>query len=146
MSRAVKENRRDALIEIIQSKRIYTQSELAEKIREKGFEVTQTTISRDIESLQIIKGPKGYELPSSLSDEPKWIQTIKTHGISIQPSGETLLVLKTQDSAAQMIANEIDLEQIEGIVGTVAGIDTIFIAVKNQHFQTELSQKIQSLF
>ncbi|MCB1197665.1 MAG: ArgR family transcriptional regulator [Deltaproteobacteria bacterium] len=142
---SIKQERRNALIAVIQSERIDTQSELVAKIAARGFHATQTTISRDIESLKVVKGPKGYELPADLLDISKWKQSIKDHGVSVDCVGEHLLVLHTKASTAQMIANAIDHESIQGVAGTIAGDDTIFIALQNRDAQKHLAAQIMDL-
>jgi len=145
MSMQSKEQRHEVIVELIGSSRIETQADLVNQMKQRGFKVTQTTISRDIESLHIVKGPKGYELPSDMSFAPSWEQVVKVHCKSIDGAGDHLLVLKTSESAAQMVATEMDRNPIEGVVGTLAGIDTVFIAMESKLLTQKLLLKIRQL-
>lgn len=145
MSQREKRKRHRSLLELIQQRNITTQGELAQRMKEQGFVATQTTISRDIEALGIVKGPKGYHLPDSLEFKPGWIRNLELHGLSIVKVGIHLLVLKTSVSAAKIIATDLDDEDWEDIVGTIAGDDTVFMAVQDELAQTRVFEQINEI-
>ncbi len=145
MSTRDKRKRHRSLLELIQQRNISTQEELASRMKEQGFHATQTTISRDIEELGVVKGPQGYHVPDSLEFKPSWIRNLELHGLSVVAVGMHLLVLKTSVSAAKIIANDLDGEDWDDVVGTVAGDDTIFIAVADQDAQKKVLDQINQI-
>ena len=132
----IKNSRRQAIIELIKSFDIATQEELTEKLTEKGFEVSQATISRDIKELNLIKVEgqnkrSKYAIIEDFSTKltPQLINLFKQITLSIE-SANNLIVLKTisgNASAAGMAIDEIKLPQV---LGTVAGDDTLLIITK----------------
>lgn len=135
-----KEQRQTAILKLISSKQIGTQDELAEWLVRKGFAVTQSSVSRDLLELGIIKSNGFYALPQ----KPK---TALVFGlVSLEIAGENLVVAKTEAGLASACAVRIDAERIEDIVGTIAGDDTIFIAVRGQKEQKAVLKKVWELF
>lgn len=145
-----KKYRHKIIKELIQSNNIMSQEILLNLLIEKGFEITQATLSRDIKELKIIKAPttKGnyvYQL-SNMTDEvddtPSTL--LSTFGfINIEFSGQ-LAVVKTRPGYAMAIAAEIDRKANKYILGTVAGDDTILLipreSVNRQEVLEALSQ------
>lgn len=131
----MKSARHFVIRDIIVSEHITTQEELSRALAERGFEVTQATISRDIKDLQLIKiaDERGYRyaLPDTakVSGVPERLKRLFRDSVnSIEPS-ENLIVIKTIPGAAQAVASMVDAAGWKHILGTVAGDDTIFIAV-----------------
>ncbi len=132
----IKNLRRQAIIELIKSFDISTQEELTERLTQKGFNVSQATISRDIKELNLIKveGENKRSKYAIVEDfgaklSPKLISLFKQITLSIE-SANNLIVLKTisgNASAAGMAIDEIKFPQI---IGTVAGDDTLLIITK----------------
>lgn len=132
----IKNSRRQAIIELIKTFDIATQEELTEKLTERGFEVSQATISRDIKELNLIKVEgqnkrAKYAIVDDFSTKlsPQLISLFKQITLSIE-SANNLIVLKTisgNASAAGMAIDEIKLPQV---LGTVAGDDTLLIITK----------------
>lgn len=128
-----KKYRHKIIKELIQSNDIISQEALLNLLIEKGFEITQATLSRDIKELKIIKAPttKGnyvYQL-SNMTDEVEDAPTtlLSTFGfVNIEFSGQ-LAVVKTRPGYAMAIAAEIDRKANKYILGTVAGDDTILL-------------------
>ncbi|SCY98810.1 arginine repressor [Alkaliphilus peptidifermentans] len=132
----MKYTRHAKILEIIDNKEIETQEELSEQLRKMGLNVTQATVSRDIKELRLIKvlsktGKYKYATLKSqdsiLSD--RLIRLFKDSILSIDHSGN-LLVMKTIPAAAQAAASAIDAAGFDGVVGTVAGDDTIFVLIR----------------
>ena len=132
----IKNSRRNAIIELVKTFDISTQEELTEKLIEKGYNVSQATISRDIKELNLIKASgenkkSKYAFVEDFSTKlsPQLVNLFKQITISIE-SANNLIVLKTisgNASAAGMAIDEIKFPQI---IGTVAGDDTLLIITK----------------
>lgn len=132
----MKIRRKFAIIDIISNQRISTQEELCEILKSSGYDVTQATVSRDVKELQLIKIPDSqgyyYALPDNspiLNSHERMQRLFKDSVTSIDYS-ENIVVIKTLPGAAQSIASLIDTAELENVLGTVAGDDTIFIVVK----------------
>ena len=132
----IKNSRRQAIIEIIKTFDISTQEELTEKLIEKGFNVSQATISRDIKELNLIKATGSnkkskYALVEDFSTKlsPQLVNLFKQITISIE-SANNLIVLKTISGNASAAGMAIDGIKFPQIIGTVAGDDTLLIITK----------------
>ena len=132
----MKIRRKFAIIDIISNQRVSTQEELCEILKNSGYDVTQATVSRDVKELQLIKIPDSqgyyYALPDNspiLNSHERMQRLFKDSVTSIDYS-ENIIVIKTLPGAAQSIASLIDAAELENVLGTVAGDDTIFIVVK----------------
>jgi len=133
----MKSQRHLAIMDIITKKRIINQKELCRALRDRGFDVTQATVSRDIKELHLVKVPdrEGYRyaLPNTsagIRGSYERMKHIFRDSIVKIDYTETLIIIKTLPGAAQSVASIIDLAEIPNILGTVAGDDTIFVAVK----------------
>ena len=132
----MKIRRKFAIIDIISNQRVSTQEELCEILKNSGYDVTQATVSRDVKELQLIKIPDNqgyyYALPDNspiLNSHERMRRLFQDSVTSIDYS-ENIIVIKTLPGAAQSIASLIDAAELENVLGTVAGDDTIFIVVK----------------
>ncbi|MEQ1922417.1 MAG: arginine repressor [Pyrinomonadaceae bacterium] len=135
-----KKERHDFILKLIGSEQISRQDLLAEKLGRGGFVVTQASVSRDLEELGIAKNNGVYELPTAAS-------RAATYGLkSLSPAGDNLIVGKCDPGLASAITVRIDAAKINEIVGTIAGDDTIFIAVSNAETQASAIAKIWNLF
>lgn len=135
----MKKKRQESILSIIRGKRIATQQELAEELARRGIEATQSSVSRDISKLGLTKVNGHYAAPSAAS-------AAAVPMIVVATAGDNLIVVKTDTGEAQPAALAIDRANIEEIVGTVAGDDTILVAVKNAAAQRVAVKKIKSLF
>ncbi len=133
----MKSKRQKQILEIIEQEEVETQEELAERLRERGTDVTQATVSRDIKDLHLIKIPSGdgrykYALPldrGSANTGERLERMLKDSVLYIDYS-ENLIVVKMLPGTAQGLASIIDNLRWKEIIGTVAGDDTIFLVVK----------------
>ena len=134
----MKYNRHSKILDIIERAEIETQDDLAEELKKQGFHVTQATVSRDIKELRLIKvltkdGKYKYSTINQ-SDAPilkRFINLFKDSVLTLDHSGN-IVVVKTLIGSANAAAAAIDALKIDGIVGTIAGDDTIFILVRNE--------------
>lgn len=131
--------RQDEILNIIEAKPIATQQEIADELVRRGFEVTQSSVSRDIKHLELTKANGYYVVPDSELKPGGPVEMIDT-------AGDNLIVVRTQIGQAQPAAIAIDNSKFDEIVGTVAGDDTIFVAVKNRTAQKIVIKKIRKLF
>lgn len=135
-----KKSRQNALLEIISHSPIYSQAELAAELSEKGFRVTQASVSRDLDELGIDKQHGRYVRSISTSNEADY------GAVSFDTAGENLIVGRCASGLASAITVSIDRDGIAEIVGTIAGDDTIFIAVKNLESQPVVLERLAALF
>ena len=142
----MKRKRHALILELIQQYEITTQDELLAKLRENGVEVTQATVSRDIKELRLVKAmsPSGqyrYMAGAAQGDEylAKFYTIFSGSVISVDYAGNTCVV-KCYAGMAQAACAAIDAMHFEGIVGTLAGDDTIFVLCRTP----ELTQQLKS--
>jgi len=136
----LKAERQDAILKLIGAMRIARQSELVQTLRDHGFQVTQASVSRDLEELGIVKINGAYSQPERAGN------AFGIGLINVEPAGDNLIVAKTYAGLASASAVRIDAARIEDIVGTIAGDDTIFIAVKGQKEQRAVIKRLWELF
>ncbi len=134
----LKRARQDKLLSLIRAKPIGTQQELRSYLERAGVPATQSSVSRDLEELGIIKQHGRYLLPTANGGSLRGL-------LNIEVAGENLVVAKTQPGLASAIAVQIDATAIPEIVGTLAGEDTIFIATADRKSQRVAIKKIWDL-
>jgi transcriptional regulator of arginine metabolism len=123
-----------------------TQEELRESLEKAGFEVNQSTISRDLRKIGVIKfvdqnGQTAYKLADQEVEKNVITQSLITLVKDISHNG-SLIVLSTSPGSASLIARHLDLIKLNGILGTIAGDDTIFIAPRKC---TEIKKVIRDI-
>ena len=135
-------------MELIEKYDLETQDELAEKLREDGYDVTQATVSRDIRELKLSKVPLGdgrqkyvllREAHGEMSD--KYARVLR-EGMSSMGMAQSLLVVKTVPGMAMAVAAALDAMHMKEIVGTIAGDDTIMLAVRSAEDAEVVREKI----
>jgi len=134
----IKEDRQQAIINLIKSNRIATQEQLTKSLFDAGFEATQSSVSRDLDELGIVKSGGFYATPQN--------KNARYGFINLEIAGENLIVAKCESGLASAVAVQIDRAKIIEIVGTIAGDDTIFIAVKNAKAQKTVMKEIWEIF
>ena len=150
----MKSKRHQKIIELITAEDIDTQEGILKGLRENGFDVTQATVSRDIKELQLIKtlsadGKYKYTMSqkSGLNDfSDKYFSILSEAVISMEAAGN-MVVIKCHVGMAQAACACLDKTDWSGVVGTLAGDDTIFAVIKTEKdvrsFVKELSKYIQ---
>lgn len=123
------QQRRKAIVEIVSAKSIPSQEELLSELQKKGIEATQATLSRDLKALRISKVlGEGYVIQDSTA--PRSVRTPIGDGIlSIAFSGQ-MAVVKTHPGFASAIASLLDKHSLPGVMGTIAGDDTVLIILR----------------
>ena len=135
----LKRERQKKILNLIRAKPIGTQEVLREHLERAGVPATQSSVSRDLEELGVVKHHGRYALPHANGDS--------THGLlSLETAGDVLIVAKCLPGRASAVAVEIDDAAIPELAGTLAGEDTIFIAVRDQKSQRPAIKKIWELF
>ena len=143
--------RHSKILEIVNNRNIETQEELADDLKKAGIDVTQATVSRDIKELKLIKvlaSDGGYKYASLaptesiLSDKLVliFVQTVLTIDYT-----NNMIVIKTISGSASAAAEAIDSLGWDGIVGTLAGDNTIFVLTRNIDKAEELISKFKKL-
>jgi len=132
-------DRQQAILEIVSGKRIANQQELVSELEVLGIATTQSSVSRDVARLGLIKVNGHYAAPG-----PDVLPAGPI--VSVDTAGECLIVIKTEIGQASPTALRIDQAGLGEIIGTVAGDDTMLIAVKNAAAQRIAIRKIMELF
>ena len=134
----MKKDRHGKIIELIERYDIETQEELADRLRQEGYQVTQATVSRDIRALKLskISNGKGHQKYIAFHQDEahmgdRYIRVLKEGYVSMDLA-QNLLVMKTVSGMAMAVAAAIDALKLEEIVGCIAGDNTIMIATRSQ--------------
>ena len=133
----MKYTRHKKILGIIKNQEIETQEELSNELKKEGLNVTQATVSRDIKELRLIKilTKNGKYKYATLNGQDniltdRLVKIFKNSIISIDYAGN-ILVMKTLTGSAQAAAAAIDAVGLEEVIGTIAGDDTIFLAIRD---------------
>jgi transcriptional regulator of arginine metabolism len=135
-----KHERQQKILSLIQGKAVGTQEDLRSLLESAGVPATQSSVSRDLEELGVVKHHGRYTLPRANNGAA-------ARGLlSLDHAGESLVIARTVPGLASAVAVEIDAAAIPEIVGTIAGEDTIFIAVREPKAQRITMKRIMELF
>lgn len=147
----MKQSRHEKILEIIQNQNIETQEDLADKLNELGFQVTQATVSRDIRELKLSKIPlqQGRQKYVAVDKQDGWIgdkyiHVLKTGFVSMDMA-QNILVIKTVSGMAMAVAAALDAMKWSEIVGCIAGDDTIMCAVRSVDETVQVMEKLRSM-
>ena len=147
----MKKDRHQKIKELVEQYEIETQEELADKLKEAGYVVTQATVSRDIRELKLSKIPMGagrqkYAVLSNndhyLGD--KYIRVLRDGFVSMDMA-QNILVIKTVSGMAMAVAAALDAMKLKEIVGSIAGDDTIMMAVRTVDDTQAVMGKIRNV-
>lgn len=134
----VRQKRQRAIVDMLREGPVRSQDEIAGRLIDVGFEVTQATVSRDLEQIGAVKvrrgGLLGYALPDQMGDRDwaaqrlerifaEWVQSVDLSG--------NLVIVRTPPGSAHIVSLAIDQARLPEIAGTIAGDDTIFVAVRS---------------
>lgn len=146
----MKPQRHSAILDLIRTTRIQSQEVLRELLAERGFEVAQATLSRDIRELGLVKVPDEeggsvYMVPGHASEPtPALSRLLPALYLSSDGVGN-LLVIKTLTGGAQPVAAAIDWEEWSEVVGTVAGDDSILVILRSPEHLPRITQRLEEL-
>ncbi len=147
----MKQKRQKEILRLIGEYEIGTQEELALRLREADFDVTQATVSRDIRELKLSKVSVGggrqkyvafHHEERALGD--KYGRVLK-EGFASMGMAESLLVVKTVSGMAMAVAAALDAMKLQEIVGTIAGDDTLMMAVRTKEDTESVMRKIEEI-
>jgi transcriptional regulator of arginine metabolism len=152
----MKFQRHNAIRELVAHSLVANQDELRRKLRRRGFEVTQATLSRDIHELRLSKGPGGYSLPAgngngtlaatAVEDDapPSVAEMIESFGLRVRQAMNQVVV-GTVMGGAQPVAAALDHEGWPEVVGTVAGDDTVLVICPDPRRAGEVEFRLRTM-
>lgn len=146
----MKSSRQSKILEIITAKDVETQNQLIEELEKLGVKSTQATLSRDIKELRLTKeltGAGKYRYVAAgrdeLTDIDQRLKKIFRESITSYATAQNILVIKTLPGLAPAACSALDGMEIEGLVGSLQGDDTAFLAMKDNaaalNFERELA-------
>lgn len=139
--------RRETILRIVDAEAIHSQEALAERLAEKGYNVAQPTLSRDLRELGLAKAPGGYTRPGAMPPVGKAERTaeldrvLREFLLSAVAAG-TIVVVRTPPAGAHPVARALDEAPPREVVGTIAGDDTIFLATTSASAAQRLAKRL----
>lgn len=152
-SELLKRARQQAIADVVQDRRLRTQHELVVALKDKGFVVTQATVSRDVTEMGLLKvrvdGVQVYALPSAKAagepgGEQRLGQLLSDLPIDVRESG-LMLVVRAVPGTAHAIAAALDRAHWTDVLGTIAGDDTLFVACADQRSLQRVKKRLLRL-
>ncbi|MBQ2770400.1 MAG: arginine repressor [Clostridia bacterium] len=147
----MKTKRHAMIAKLISSQNIETQEELASLLRDLGYSVTQATVSRDIKELRLVKvlTPEGHYKYATVEKaeadlQERFIRMFSNCVLSINAAGN-LIVIKTINGSASAAAEAVDSLKWPDIIGTIAGDNTIFIAIRDGKSVSDVMKRFQKM-
>lgn len=148
----MKNDRHNHLLQIIAEESVETQEQLLERLRERGIKSTQATISRDIKELHLVKEPAGqgryryavsaHRTKLNFADR---LRTILRESLLSSDYAQNIVVIKTMPGLAQGAASALDGMQINNMVGSLAGDDTVMIIMRDQESASDFCDEIRDM-
>jgi transcriptional regulator of arginine metabolism len=134
------------ILELISTRPVRTQEELAEALSALGWEVTQSSVSRDIAALRLVKVDSAYRRPPARAPQSDPDERRVAEGVlTIELAGDALVVLHTSPGEANHVAVALDRLAWPEVIGTIAGDDTIFLAVRDPRAQRRIVREVRRL-
>ena len=138
-----KASRHARIVAVIRDESVHSQTELAELLADAGIQVTQATLSRDLEELGAVKVSGAYLIPEdgnrplrqSEQAPARLVRLLRELLTGVDTSGN-LVILRTPPGAAQFLASALDRSGLPEVVGTIAGDDTILVVARTEHDDT----------
>ena len=147
----MKKKRHSMILKLIAQYDIATQEELLEKLKENGFDATQATVSRDIKELRLVKQMNkngGYSYVEGKSETEEYLSkfnVIFSHSVISSDFAGNMVVIKCHTGMAQAACATFDNMHWEGLVGTIAGDDSIFALCRTESLAKELKDSIDRM-
>jgi transcriptional regulator of arginine metabolism len=144
-----KRERQTAIMEVIREHRITSQEGLRELLMERGIDVTQATVSRDVRELRLVKVPDAegvshYTLPEEWENTPP-LETLLPTLYQSAEGTRNLLVIRTMTGGAQAVALAIDWEEWPEVLGSIAGDDTILLICREDEQVEVVQQRLREI-
>ena len=148
----MKNNRQTMILDIIAKENVETQEQLLEHLRQRGITSTQATISRDIKQLHLVKEPAGHgaykyavsNTRARLNVADK-LRTIFHESITSVESAQNIVVFKTLSGLAGGASEALDHMDVHGMLGTLAGENTVFVVMKDTASAETFCQEIREM-
>ena len=147
----MKTRRQSAILDVVEQEAVRSQEQLRQRLAQRGFDVTQATLSRDIKELGLMKrsadgayqaaGPQSAPAPTTIGALGR---ALAEYLVNIEPV-QQLVVLKTGAGQAQLLGLAIDRARLEEVVGTLAGDDTILIIARDAQNADQVAKKLRDL-
>ncbi len=134
--------RRETIRALLSRGPVGTQQSLVDALTAAGHIATQSSVSRDLRELGVIKTGRGYELPQAGKANIRHMAAVTGLMRGVHPAGPNLLVVRTAIGAAQRVALAFDRSDWVEIVGNIGGDDTVFVATNSAAAQKRLISKI----
>lgn len=148
----VKGYRQAAILDLVRAEQVTSQEQLRERLRHRGIEATQATISRDIRDLGLVKRPSdgayrpaGEALDGPVPDPDEVYRAAVQGYLRRHEAVAHMLVLRTDPGLAQPLAVALDRARLPHVAGTIAGDDTILVICRTPEQATELARKLDDL-
>jgi transcriptional regulator of arginine metabolism len=147
----MKKRRQAAILGLVDHHALTSQEELRRRLRGLGFSVTQATLSRDIRDLALVKNSAdgAYHRPGSTVASPVVAAARLQHAVAEYVTGVDraiqMVVVKTGIGQAQPLAIALDATELEGVVGTVAGDDTVFVVCRDAALAARVARQLEEL-
>ena len=139
--------RRNAILRILRGGVVHRQSDLAQLLRRDGFDVTQSSVRRDLRELGVLKASGRYLVPpDEISRANGDFGALAPFVRAVRPAGSSITVIKTTIGAAPSVAVAVDKAEWPEVVGTLSGDDTIFIATAGPLEQRLLGDRLFAIF
>ena len=138
---AKREDRKSAIRSLVRAEEIRTQKELVDRLQALGFDCTQATVSRDIAEMGFVKSDGGFY---ALAEDLALKRLVGELALFVD-AAQNIVVVKTRSGSASMLGEVIDNADVEGIVGTIAGDNTIMIVAKTEQRAREISERLQQM-
>jgi transcriptional regulator of arginine metabolism len=136
--------RQGQILKLIRARRISTQEELAQELRNQGIAATQVTLSRDIRDLRLVKTRDGYQEMAPEETGPQF-SLLATEFLLDVLRAQNMVVLKTSPGHANSVAVALDREQWPEVMGTIAGDDTILVITPDNATSEAVQDKLVQL-
>ena len=140
---SVSEERRKAIQRILESVEVSSQAELLEHLGQEGFQTTQPVLSRDLRALKVAKRGGIYQLLTQEKITP--LEALGSLLRDVEEVGPHLVVVRCEPGAASAIARGLESERVPDMVGTVAGDDTVFIAIRTLEAGQSICERVRAL-
>jgi transcriptional regulator of arginine metabolism len=142
--------RHQKILDLVRTRSISSQDQLRELLSREGISVTQSTLSRDVKELELVKGRRGYQLPeeSASQDSQRLLRRLQAAILQYLLSctaARNLVVLRTPAGHAHPLALALDSGALDGVLGTVAGDDTVLLVAENDGDARRLAADILAL-
>lgn len=147
-----KARRQGAIADLLRTTRLTSQQELAARLADMGFAVTQATVSRDLDELGAVKIRKAGEIHYSMPDQiggagwggPRLESILREWARSVEAAGN-LVVIRTPPGSAHLVGVALDQAELAEVVGTICGDDTIFVAVRDASRAAAMASELRGL-